>query len=528
MRAISFNFQIHQPVKHRTYRFFDIGYNHYYYNDFETKTNIKRIAQRCYIPMNSILEELIKEYGSKFKASFSLSGLVISQLEQYAPEVIESFKRLAKTKCIEFIACPYAYSLASLKDMEEFKAQVNKHAEKIYELFGQKPTTFKNTEFIYSDEIGESVYEMGYNLMLTEGAKHILGWKSPNYMYCNATNPKLKLLLRNNQLSDDIGFRFSRQDWIEWPLTSEKFVNWLNNTDKNEEVVNINLDYSVFGEFQSQETGIFEFFKALPRRILSHSDFSIMTPAEIAKKLQPISPIYVPHPISWADEERDLTAWLGNELQNEAFEKLYYLAEKIRHCSDPYIHYDWENLQSSDHLYYMSTKWFSDGAIQRFQNPFGSPYEAFINFMNILSDFEVRVYRDCMKNNSEFKEEKTEEIVKKETIKTKNNSLKAETPKTNLEKKVRKSTFKLKPFTFSELNKLPDVTIKEILKSTDADTIAFALKGAKAELKNKCYEIVGKRITKRIEEILNNSEAITREQTKLSRNKIESIAQKLI
>lgn len=523
MKSICFYFQVHQPIRLKNYRFFDIGYNHYYYNDFENKTTIKDIAEKSYLPMNNILLDIIKEYGSRFKASFTISGIAIDQLEKYAPEVLESFKDLAKTGCIEFIAEPYAHSLVSLRDNKEFKSQVDKHANKMEELFGKKPTTIRNTAMIYSDEIGSTVNEMGYDLMLTEGAKHILGWKSPNYMYCNATNPKLKLLLKNYQLSDDIGFRFSRQDWIEWPLTTEKFIYWLNKINKNEEVVNLFIDYSTFGGHHSKETGIFEFMRALPQKVFQDKNFIFNTPSEIAQKLQPISPIYVPHPISWADEERDITAWLGNELQNEAFNKLYDLSHKIKKCSDPFIHKDWENLQASDHFYYMSTKWFSDGEIHNYHNPFNSPYEAFINYMNIISDFEVRINNNCNENGAV--QVKQEEKTKNKTIIKEEKDPKS---KPIAKKKVRKSTFKLKPITFTKLVDLPDSTIKDVVKEVDVNILADALKGAKYELKEKIYKNVGKRASKRIEDILKESKNISRDATKEARQKIEIIAQKFI
>lgn len=394
MRSICLYFQIHQPFRLRTYRFFDIGSSHHYYDDYQNRTITKRVAERSYLPMNRLLLDLIKEYGAAFKVSFSISGIAIDQFRQYTPEVIQSFQELAKTNNVEFLAETYAHSLVALKDKEEFKAQVDKHAATIEELFGKRPTSFRNTEMIYSDEIGMQVNDMGFKVMLTEGAKHILGWKSPNFMYCNIANPKLKLLLRNFQLSDDIGFRFSNQSWIEWPLTAEKFSKWIN-TYQNQQVVNIFLDYETFGEHQWAETGIFEFMRAFPKQILSKTNFNFKTPSELADELQPVSAVSVPTPISWADEERDLTAWLGNEMQDEAFDLLYSLHDKVKRCQDPQIQKDWLYLQTSDHFYYMCTKWFSDGAVHKYFNPYTTPYEAFINYMNVLSDFISRVEDMC-------------------------------------------------------------------------------------------------------------------------------------
>lgn len=395
MRSICFYFQVHQPFRLRTYRFFDIGENHRYYDEFQNRSIVRRVAERSYIPMNNLLLDLIKEYGSAFKVTFSISGIAIDQLEMYAPEALASFKKLAATGNVEFLAETYAHSMVSLKNPEEFKLQVKMHADRIESLFGVRPTAFRNTELIYSDEIGAMVYDMGFEVMLTEGAKHILGWKSPNFLYCNATNPKLKLLLRNYQLSDDIGFRFSNHDWIEWPLTAEKFAKWLNDFDKNQPVANIFLDYESFGEHQWAETGIFDFMKALPRQVFAKSNFTFSTPTLIAAKLQPVAAVYVPHPISWADEERDLTAWLGNEMQDEAFDTLYNLVQKVHECPSKEIQRDWLYLQTSDHFYYMCTKWFSDGAVHKYFNPYSTPYEAFINYMNVLSDFISRVNNNC-------------------------------------------------------------------------------------------------------------------------------------
>ena len=394
MRSVCFYFQIHQPMRLRTYRFFDIGAYHNYYDDYQNKFILRRIADKSYILMNKLLMELIKEYGPAFKVSFSISGSVLEQIRMYAPDVLQSFQKLAATGNVEFLAETYSHSLSSLKSKTEFVNQVNKHRELIKQLFGQEPATFRNTELIYSDGIGEMVADMGFKTILTEGAKHILGWKSPNFMYCNAVNPRLKVLLRNYQLSDDIAFRFSEKGWSEWPLTAEKFVDWLNAVDRKHEVVNLFMDYETFGEHQWRETGIFDFMKALPARVFSHSDFSFNTPSELSEKLQPVSAIHVEDPISWADEERDLTAWLGNDLQDDAFDNLYDLEDLVRQSIDPEIHKDWGYLQSSDHFYYMCTKWFSDGDVHKYFNPYGSPYDAYINYMNVISDLRLRLEQE--------------------------------------------------------------------------------------------------------------------------------------
>jgi alpha-amylase len=281
--------------------------------------------------------------------------------------------------------------LSSLINREEFEAQVTKHRETIKEIFGQTPTVFRNTELVYSDEIGAMIADMGFKTVVTEGAKHILGWKSPNYVYCNAINPRLKVLLRNFKLSDDISFRFSNKSWNEYPLTADKYVAWLNALDKKEQTVNIFMDYETFGEHQDQNTGIFEFLKALPRAVFSRSSYHFATPSDVADRHQPIAAISALHPISWADEERDISAWLGNELQQAAFNKLYSLRQLVLKSNEPQIWEDWKNLQTADHFYYMSTKVLSDGEVHKYFNPYDSPYDAFINYMNILSDFEIRL-----------------------------------------------------------------------------------------------------------------------------------------
>ena len=391
MRTICFYFQVHQPFRFRRYRFFDIGNDHYYYDDYSNESILQKVAQKCYLPANALMLELIQKHKGRFKIAYSISGIAMEQFRLYAPEVLESFKKLADTGKVEFLSETYAHSLSSLKGREEFERQVKAHDQLIKEHFGQDPKVFRNTELIYSDEIGAMVADMGFKAMLTEGAKHVLGWKSPNYLYCNAINPKLKLLLKNFKLSDDIAFRFSNKGWPEYPLTAEKFVEWLNQIPENEEVVNLFMDYETFGEHQWKETGIFDFLEALPGNVFSSSPFTFSTPTEVARKLQVVSAVNVPNTISWADEERDLTAWLGNELQHEAFDKLYSLGEKVYESNDDGIKLDYAYLQVSDHFYYMSTKFFSDGEVHSYFNPYDTPYDAFINYMNVLSDFEIRV-----------------------------------------------------------------------------------------------------------------------------------------
>ncbi len=398
MKAICFYFQVHQPYRLRQYRFFDIGKNHYYFDDFANETILRKVAQRCYLPANQMMLDLIRRHGSRFKIAFSLSGTVMTQFREYAPDVLDSFKELADTGCVEFLAETYGHSLSSLKSKEEFQRQVKAQVAMVEELFGKTPTVFRNTELIYSDEISDMVAEMGYIGQLTEGAKHIMGWRSPNYLYTSASSPQLKLLLKNFTLSDDIAFRFSNHSWKEWPLTTEKYVNWLNALNPNEDIVNLFLDYETFGEHQWAETGIFDFMRKLPEQVMENSDFQFLTPTEVVEQFQPISPMHVRYPISWADEERDLTAWLGNEMQDEAFDRLYQLEESMKKVTDPGLHRIWNLLQSSDHFYYQCTKWFSDGVVHKYFNPYDSPYDAFINFMNILADFKLEIEKHLKAN----------------------------------------------------------------------------------------------------------------------------------
>ena len=390
MKAICFYFQIHQPFRLKRYRFFDIGNDHYYYDDFANDDIITRIAQRSYIPAAESLLRMIEESNGKFRCALSITGTALEQCEQYVPEFIDLLKKLAATGKVEFLAETYAHSLSSLTDPEEFRLQVKEHDDKIYELFGVKPKVFRNTELIYSDEIAPQVAAMGYKAVITEGAKHILGWKSPNYVYSAVSAPKLKLLLKNSKLSDDIAFRFSNIEWDAYPLTADKYIDWIAATPDEEQVINLFLNLETFGELQSRETGIFQFLEALPR-FAAERGISFLTPTEVVTRLKSVAELSVPFPMSWADEARDCSAWLGNRLQNEAFEKLYSVAERVRLCDDRRLKQDWHYLQASDHFFYMATKHRDDGAVHSHFSPYETPFQAFTNYMNVLSDFIVRV-----------------------------------------------------------------------------------------------------------------------------------------
>ncbi len=383
MKSICFYFELHQPLRLKRYRFFDIANNHYYYDDFQTEDRIRALIEQSYLPANQTILEMIRSSNGKFKCAFSISGTTLDLFEQYAPEVIDSFKELAKTNSVEFLAEPYAHSLASVFNADEFEMQVKRHSAKIENLFGKKPTSFRNSELIYSDEIGELVSKMGYKIMLIDEARHIMGWKSPNFVYNHAYLPKLKLLVRNYKLSDDIAFRFSDHTWTDFPLTAEKYISWINSTSPEENIVNIWMGYEAIGFFQHYSSGIFEFLKALPYRAMEQ-ELDFILPSEAAKKIESVGSLTVPYPISWSGHEKDLSPWTGNDLQQEALEKLYAVAERVHLCKDQPLKYDWLMLQATDHFRYMSHK-------DPFGSSYESPYDAFTNYMNVLADFLERV-----------------------------------------------------------------------------------------------------------------------------------------
>ena len=437
-KSICLYFQVHQPNRLRLYRFFDIGKDSHYYDDFANRTILRRVAQKCYLPMNALLLELIEANKGAFKVAFSISGSVLEQFDRYAPEVIESFRKLAQTGNVEFLSETYYHSLASLASPIEFKNQVLKHKAAIEHYFGVTPKAFRNTELIYSDAIGEMVYDMGFKTMLTEGAKHVLGWKSPNFVYSCAQAKNLKLLLKNSSLSDDIAFRFSDRNWQDWPLTGEKYLSWIKASAQNDEIVNLFMDYETFGEHQKAASGIFDFMKFFPEVVLNDGEFEFVTPTQAAKKHRPVAELDVMDPISWADEERDVTAWLGNELQNDAFNKLNDQAEKLALLNDEALWSDFGHLQESDHFYYMCTKFFSDGAVHKYFNPYDTPYEAFINYMNVLSDFILRVDDAISISDVNFAAEKPVKATSKKTAAAKKPAAKKAPAKKAAPKKTTK------------------------------------------------------------------------------------------
>ncbi len=387
MRTICLYFEIHQIIHLKRYRFFDIGTNHYYYDDYANETSINDVAERSYIPALNTLIDMVKSSEGAFKVALSISGVALEQLEIYAPTVIELLHQLNDTGCCEFLAEPYSHGLSSLANEACFKEEVMRQSEKMKQLFGKAPKVFRNSSLIYSDEIGAAVASMGFKGMLTEGAKHILGWKSPHYLYHCNMNPNLKLLLRDFKLSDDISLRFSNSEWSEYPLMADKYINWIDQLPQEEQVINIFMELCALGIYQPLSSHILDFLKALPA-CAKEKGITFSTPTEIVTKLKSVSQLDVPYPLSWVDEERDTSCWLGNVMQREAFNKLYSVAERVHLCDDRRIKQDWDYLQASNNFRFMTTKQ-SSVTLQR--GIYESPYDAFTNYMNILGDFMKRV-----------------------------------------------------------------------------------------------------------------------------------------
>jgi len=380
-------FQVHQPFRlKQNYSIFDIGKNNDYFDDEKNKQVMQKIANKCYLPANKILLDLIKKYDGRFKVSFSITGTALEQFELYAPEVLESFKELAYTGCVEFLSETYHHSLAFLYDEEEFAKQVALHQEKIRDLFKARPIVFRNTELIYNNELAFYVEKMGYKAVLAEGADHVLGWKSPNFVYKPKT-ANIKLLLKNYRLSDDIAFRFSNKQWEGYPLTARKYANWI--APINGDSVNIFIDYETFGEHQWQDTGIFNFLKQLPYECFKRN-IGFHTPSDLVN-IVPKDELDINNSISWADIERDLSAWTGNKMQNAALAELYRIKNQVFATNDKELIKNWRKLTTSDHFYYMCTKWFNDGDVHKYFNPYETPYDCFIAFMNVLEDIKLKI-----------------------------------------------------------------------------------------------------------------------------------------
>ena len=389
MVNVCFYFQVHQPHRLRHYSFFEIGNSHFYHDEDANGRIMQKVAQKCYLPANRLMLELIDRYEGKFKIAYSISGTAIEQFKKFSPETLESFKDLAKTGCVEFINETYYHSLSFMFSPEEFKDQILLHRNMILDEFNQNPTTFRNTELIYNNALASFIEGLGYKTILTEGADKILDWRSPNFVYQPQTCSRLKLLLKNYKLSDDIAFRFSNKGWSEYPLTAEKYASWVHNINGSGETVNLFMDYETFGEHQWRDTGIFEFMRYLPAEILKNRDFAFATPEDISYSIPPLAKLDVPDFISWADLERDLSAWMGNSMQKDALEYVFSLEKQINAAQNESLTNIWRSLQTSDHFYYMCTKWFSDGDVHKYFNPYGTPYDAYINFTNITKDLEL-------------------------------------------------------------------------------------------------------------------------------------------
>ena len=387
MKTICLYFEIHQNIQLKRYRFFDIGTDHYYYDDYEDERLITDVAERSYMPALNTLLEMIKENAGYFKVAFSLSGVGMEQLETHAPQVIEKLQELNATGCVEFLAEPYSHGLASLANEESFKKEVKRQCQKMKEYFGQEPKVLRNSSLIYSDEIGLTASQMGFKGMLTEGARHVLGWKSPHYIYNCALAPDLKLLLRDINLSDDVSLRFNNKEWEGYPLFADNYVDRIANFPEGEKVVNIFMELSALGVAQPLSSHILDFIKAIPA-CAKNRGLTFSTPTEICDTYASVSGLDVPDTLSWTDEERDVSSWLGNPMQREAFNKLYSIADRVRIADDPRINQDWDYLQASNNFRQMTTK-PSQVGINR--GIYSSPFDAFTNYMNILGDFISRV-----------------------------------------------------------------------------------------------------------------------------------------
>ena len=387
MKTICLYFEIHQVIHLKRYRFFDIGTDHYYYDSFENERSITDIAEKSYMPALEAMLQMVHEHGKAFKVAFSLSGVGIEELEMHAPQVLEKLQELNNTGCVEFLAEPYSHGLASLANEESFKSEVKRQAKKIKEYFGQTPKVLRNSSLIYSDEIGLLASQMGFKAMLTEGAKHVLGWKSPHYVYNCALNSNLKLLLRDVKLSDDISLRFNNSDWEGYPLFADTYMDEIAALPNEEQVIGIFMNLSALGIEQPLSSNILEFLKALPA-CAKQRGITFSTPTEICMKLKSVDSLSVPDTLSWMDEERDVSTWLGNAMQREAFNKLYGIADRVRIANDPKINQDWDYLQASDNFRFMSTK---PSRVGMDRGIYASPFDAFTNYMNILGDFISRV-----------------------------------------------------------------------------------------------------------------------------------------
>jgi alpha-amylase len=391
MVSVCFYFQVHQPFRLSRYQVFDIGSKRDYFDKEKNGQVLRKVATKCYLPTNKLMLELLNKHP-EFKISYSFSGVFLEQCELYYPEVLESFKRLIETGQVEVLAETYYHSLAFLYSEKEFEMQVKKHADMVKRLFNVVPTVFRNTELIYNNALAAKVESMGYKAVLLEGWDAYLQWRSPNFVY-QPINSNIPLLLKNYKLSDDVAFRFSNKEWKEHPLSVEKYTDWINQVNGCGDTVNLFMDYETFGEHQWEDTGIFEFLRHLPAAVLANKDNNFKWPSDVAKyTIRDRLDIHAP--LSWADVERDVSAWLGNDMQKSAIAKLYEIEKVVKDSENLELLENWRKLTTSDHFYYMCTKWFNDGDVHKYFNPYESPYEGFIYFMNVIKDIQQKLNKE--------------------------------------------------------------------------------------------------------------------------------------
>lgn len=391
MQKICFHFHISQPFRLRTYRFFDINTHHDYFDEFQNSYLVNRLAERCYLPANRLMLDLIRKHPGKIAVSYSLSGSSIKLFQEYCPEVLDSFKELVATGQVEITGSTFTHSIAALHGKSTFVEQVRLQEALLQEVFGVKPTTFCNTELIYSDEIGEWLHEMGYKTVLTEGAKHILAWKNAGFLYCNPFQTDLKLLLRNYALCDDITLRFNDHSWDQYPLTAEKYLGFIKAVPPEVPHVNLAFDYETIGEYYTKETGIFDFFRSLFTIFAESKDYQMITPKYVNDEEEKNTTLNIPWPISSSGEEKDTAEWIGNELQQEAFDQLFKLEGLYLESKNETAKLNWLRLQAADHFNFMNSKWLREVAVRRNFEVYSSPYQAFINYMNILNDVKIQL-----------------------------------------------------------------------------------------------------------------------------------------
>jgi alpha-amylase len=389
MASVCFYFQVHQPFRLRRYSVFDSDSN--YFDEYKNAEICRKVANRCYLPTNRLMLDLIRQYGKDFSISYSITGVALEQFQRWMPEVVDSFRALVDTGQVELLAETYYHSLAFLYSRDEFRAQVQAHSAKMQETFGVRPQVFRNTELIYNNDLAHFIQGLGFIGVTAEGADHVLGYRSPNFLYRPIGADRIALLLKNYRLSDDIAFRFSDRGWTEWPLKAERFAEWVDQINGNGYVCNLFMDYETFGEHQWADSGIFDFMYHLPGNVLAKPDNNFMTLSRAVQTYTPVAELDIPHMVSWADMERDLSAWLGNAMQSNALHELYRLEEPVKASGDPILLHDWRRLQTSDHFYYMCTKWFADGDVHKYFNPYESPYDSYINFMNVLDNVRGRL-----------------------------------------------------------------------------------------------------------------------------------------